>query len=718
MQGKKTILVVDDVPDDIAILEEILKDEYQVKAATSGEAALKIALGGSPPDLMLLDIVMPGMDGFEVCRRLKEDSSGTAIPVIFLTAKVMAEDEKLGFELGAVDYIRKPINPDVVRMRVQAHLAQKDEALRISEIRYRRLFETAQDGILIVDTQTGDVVDVNPSMARLMGLSQEEFLGKKISDLEFFKTILSQQKSLTESQKRRYVRYKDLPLRTFDGRYIYIEFTSSDYKVNARELTQLNVREITELVDVERERDVLSSRLAHYLSTSPTVTYAMMLKDGVAQIQWVSENVVNVLGYRPEDVLAPNWWFRNVNASDRAGALGIISDLAKRENASREYRFAKKDRSTIWLHDEMRLLPGKSLESEIVGTFTDISERKVAEEEIHLKSAALDAAANAVVITDRDGVIRWANPAFSALTGYTYQEVIGRPPRELVWSGKQDVEFYRSMWDTILGGKVWSGKLVNRRKSGELYDEEMTITPVFDESRCISSFIAIKSDTTESVKARSRLESALRQREELLREIHHRVNNNMQVIISLLTLSFKGIDDDSLQTKLADIIRRIYAMAVIHEEFYEAADLSRIDFAVYIDQLIDNLRVEFPRESQYATSTCQPGQIFLGLEQAIPAGLIVAELLANAFKFAFTDEPEAGTIEVSQTLLDEKRLEIKVQDDGVGFPPGFDPQKAQSLGMTLVYSLAEQLKGEISFQDKQGAGLTATLRFSIHPLNV
>src|SRR5512137_2091085 len=107
--GRKTVLVVDDVPDDIAILEEILKEDYNVKAVTSGEAALQLARGESPPDLILLDVIMPVMDGFEACRLLKQDARGATIPVVFLTAKVEANDEKLGFELGAVDYVRKPI---------------------------------------------------------------------------------------------------------------------------------------------------------------------------------------------------------------------------------------------------------------------------------------------------------------------------------------------------------------------------------------------------------------------------------------------------------------------------------------------------------------------------------------------------------------------------------------------------------------------------------
>jgi len=122
---KATVLVVDDTPDNLALMSGLLKDDYKVKIANGGEKALKIAASDSPPDLILLDIMMPGMDGYEVCRRLKRDPKTMNIPVIFLTAKTEAKDEKKGLELGAVDYITKPISPPIVMARVKNHLALK-----------------------------------------------------------------------------------------------------------------------------------------------------------------------------------------------------------------------------------------------------------------------------------------------------------------------------------------------------------------------------------------------------------------------------------------------------------------------------------------------------------------------------------------------------------------------------------------------------------------
>jgi class 3 adenylate cyclase len=132
MSALRTILVVDDTAQNIQMIAAVLKDAYRVKVATSGEKALAMLAGPEKPDLVLLDVTMPGMDGYEVCRRMKEDARTADVPVIFLTANTEVDRETKGFEVGAVDYIHKPFSPAVVKARVATHLALRD-ALREAE---------------------------------------------------------------------------------------------------------------------------------------------------------------------------------------------------------------------------------------------------------------------------------------------------------------------------------------------------------------------------------------------------------------------------------------------------------------------------------------------------------------------------------------------------------------------------------------------------------
>ena len=147
---KQCVLVVDDSPDNIDLLSEILRDEYRIRVATSGEKALKIVYSDEPPDLILLDIMMPGISGLEICRRLKANPDRRRIPIIFVTAMTSPEDERRGLETGAVDYITKPISPPIVKARVRTHLALYDQARELARPAWEQLYTLGQAGIDIM----------------------------------------------------------------------------------------------------------------------------------------------------------------------------------------------------------------------------------------------------------------------------------------------------------------------------------------------------------------------------------------------------------------------------------------------------------------------------------------------------------------------------------------------------------------------------------------
>jgi putative two-component system response regulator len=198
---KYTILIVDDTPENLTLMNSLLKDEYKTKIANSGERALKLLASDGKVDLILLDIMMPGIDGYEVCRQLKENPAMRHIPVIFLTAKVQVEDEQMGFDVGCVDYITKPISPPIVMARVKTQLTlkaaadfltDKNDYLEQEVQRRMREVGVVQDVTIMAmaslaetrDNETGNHIRRTQNYVRALAtkLQSHPILGKRLDD--------------------------------------------------------------------------------------------------------------------------------------------------------------------------------------------------------------------------------------------------------------------------------------------------------------------------------------------------------------------------------------------------------------------------------------------------------------------------------------------------------------------------------------------------------
>ncbi len=249
------ILLVDDNRDSLRGTDRILKSAgYRVINAVDGLSAVRLSKE-LHPHLVLLDVVLPDITGLEVLRQIRNDPDLVSVSVVLLSAfKTEPADQVRGLDAGADGYIARPITSNELLARVRSQLRQRNlsEDLRFSEQRYRRLFESAKDGILILDAESGMVMDVNPFLVELLGYTHEQFLGKAIWELGFFADIVANSDRFIELKAKEYVRYANLPMKTASGRAISVEFVSNVYLVEGTKVIQCNIRDITEREKVER----------------------------------------------------------------------------------------------------------------------------------------------------------------------------------------------------------------------------------------------------------------------------------------------------------------------------------------------------------------------------------------------------------------------------------------------------------------------------------
>ncbi len=205
------------------------------------------------------------------------------------------------------------------------------------------------------------------------------------------------------------------------------------------------------------------------------------------------------------------------------------------------------------------------------------------------------------------------------------------------------------------------------------------------------------------------LQTSLQEKEVLLKEIHHRVKNNLQVISSLLRLQSETVPDKATAKLFLDSQERVRAMAMVHEYLYKSADLARIDFQAYVASLVRNLYRSFGLTSSENAPTVEVDDVLLGLDVAVPCGLLLTELVSNAAKYAYPDK-KGGRVDIRFRHLSEGLFELSVADHGVGFPENFDWMKADSLGLRLVRLLTEQLQGQILLENNHGIKFIVTFK--------
>ena len=372
----------------------------------------------------------------------------------------------------------------------------------------------------------------------------------------------------------------------------------------------------------------------------------------------------------------------------------------------------------------------------VLGMAIDISNRRRAEEQIRLQSAALEHVGNAVVITDTGGTIQWVNPEFTRLTGYSLEEAVGQNPR-ILKSGMQDQAVYRSLWETILSGNVWTGEVKNRRKDGQIYTEEMTISPVRSVTGEITNFVAIKQDISERkrieaelVKAKELAEVANRAKSEFLANMSHEIRTPMNGIIGMTELAL----DTDLTEEQHDYLSTVKLSAeALLNVINDVLDFSKIEAGrMDLEATVFSLEELLGETVKFLALRAREKNLELlyDLADNIPPLLsgdplrlrqVLINLVSNAIKFT-----ECGKIAVTAALQSawgqNLVVHFQVRDTGVGIAKDkqahiFQPfSQADSsttrkhggtgLGLTISARIVEMMHGRIWVDSAPGVGST------------
>ncbi len=308
------------------------------------------------------------------------------------------------------------------------------------------------------------------------------------------------------------------------------------------------------------------------------------------------------------------------------------------------------------------------------------------------------------IIFDSLGRFIYVNKAGLEAQGLTYEQVIGQTWRELEFPEETGKVFDKHLNDVFILGKSLCFEARFPSVDG-MRDWDVTYKPLCDEAGDVINMVAIYRDITERKKFQEQITDSLNEKEVLLREVHHRVKNNLQVISSLLYLQTNSIEDKKTQGIMREIQTRVKSMSLVHERLYQSKTFSRIDFGIYLESLIDHIFLTYGVNRKDIKLNIFADNIHLNIDTAILCGLIINELISNSLKYAFPAEKNFSEKYISTFIeLDKFNiLSIRFSDNGIGLPESLDVQKADTLGLQLVNLLVEQLDGIIKSDNKTGA---------------
>ncbi len=587
---------------------------------------------------------------------------------------------------------------------------RSEEALRQSEEKFRSLVEYSIEAIAILDPQ-GRIVFANSSAAKLLDIEDhEELIGRNVLDFVAEESRDGAIRDLMAVFQGNDAYLSGYTIQSALGKKVFVECVGKQIEYDGMKADLISVRDITERKHSDEELQAADEQLqaAHLrlLAVLDGINAAVYVADiQTHELLFINKYAREITGFTG-DIEGKRCWSVMKPGQEEPCGLCTNAMLMQQDGSyAGEFRWEFRNSENGRWYDShvsvIRWIDGRYVR---LKTAIDITERKMADEEALQESekryrslfeSMHDGYAHQELVTDPDGRPRdcrfvEVNPAFSKITGLSPEIITGKSLHDVLPEMEPVLmEYYAE------AAKTGESQVFEHEEAGRDKTFEVSVYCSKD-GKCTSIF----HDISEKKKRDEETKRSLREKETLLKEIHHRVKNNMQVISGLLMLQRKTIDDPTIRELFRESENRVFSIALVHEKLYQSESLSRINYGQYLRTMCETIITSREIRSGTVSLLIHADGIHLSIDKAVPLSLITNELLTNSLKHGYPDGRK-GTITITMERRDNEMV-YRFSDDGVGFPEDLDYTQTVSLGMRLVTSLVMQLMGSISMKREEG----------------
>jgi len=653
---------------------------------------------------MTLEEAFPPLADTEIPERYREVcSTGES----WHTEQIDYKDEQIQGAFGVHAFCTVPGTMAVMFLDITERKIAA-QTLAESEEKFRQAFHTSPDPMIINRTDNSIILDVNDGFVNAIGYSREESVGRTPAELGLWLDDGFRELAATKLRAEGKMHNVEANIQTKNGGIRTVLFSGTVFTLGSESRMLTVSRDITDLKDA---RDALLESEAKFrqaFHTSPDPMVISRLDDGV--ILDVNDGFLSTLGYSREESIGRTtkelgMWFKS-ELRDRA--VEKLKEKGRFQNLEVNLRARNGDVKTILISGTLITLANEPVMLTIARDITELKDARDAllESEEWFRTVFQTSPDSILIVDPQEQIIVDVNEGFVNSSGYSREEVVGGSSLELgIWDDPGDRDrFYEAIYEA---GTIDGFELDFRRKDGSVGKGFLSAKILQHHGR--PGILINVRDITSLMEAQAQLKDSLSEKEILLKEIHHRVKNNLQVISGLLNLQAHHIDDPMSREIYKESQNRVITMALIHEELYQSENLGQVQFGDYIGNLCNNLMVSYGADRKRIDLKMDAVQSELVVDTVIPCGLIINELVTNSLKHAFPGERE-GVITVTFRTLPDEQFQLTVSDNGVGIPEDVDINSTPTLGMQLVTVLVQQLGGTLEVGGETGTIFTITFK--------